>query len=116
MVKTAPLYDDTHMQVKEVQMALLKKYRRQLSVADIMSYVFKIIKDPMEVAKKIMEIRNNEYKEIHGSEESNKEIGLDAVDSDKNDGDDFPKSSGVVLIKEEDVISRKLLQNIKDKN
>ena len=94
--KTTPLYDGTHIQLKEVQMVLLKKYKRRLSIAEIVSYIVDMIKDPKEIAKKIMDIRHNEYKS--GSGESN---GNDQKFD--NNSSNVPKSYEIPLIKEEDI-------------
>jgi hypothetical protein len=63
MVKTAVLDNDTHMNIKDIQMILYRDYNIQMNISDILSFV---LKDPDDVVKRIItniydEHENNDH-------------------------------------------------------
>lgn len=64
MVKTAPLNHDTYMYLKKVQMILLEKYRRSITIADILSGMSNILTDAEDTAKKIIMMRRRDHEDI----------------------------------------------------
>lgn len=89
MVKTSPLNDDAHKCLKEAQMIIYKKYNRQISFSDILSY---LLRDPEDVAKKVMDVRFQEHQDI---------ISEDFRSNDA--GNNEQKSPRIVLVEQGDV-------------
>lgn len=89
MVKTTPLNDGAHKCLKEAQMIIYKKYNRQISFSDILSY---ILKDPEDVAKRVMNVRFQEHQDIISED-------FRSNDVERNE----QKSSGIALVEQGDV-------------
>ncbi len=94
MVKTAPLDEDTHTYLKKLQMTLTEKYKRNITIADILAGMSKILIDIDDTARKIIRVRALDHSQIIYE---NKDM------SDKNDGENRSKSLGVRLVEDDDI-------------
>lgn len=94
MVKTAPLDEDTHTYLKRLQMTLAEKHKRNITIADIVAGMSKILIDIDDTARKIIHVRARDHEQIiYGNDDT----------SDKNNGENGGKGPGIELVKEDDV-------------
>lgn len=94
MVKTAPLDEDTHTYLKKLQITLAEKHKRNITIADIVAGMSKILVDIDDTARKIIHVRARDHEQI---------IYGNGVVSDKNDVRNSNKGSGIELTKDDDV-------------
>lgn len=82
MVKTAPLDEDTHTYLKKLQITLAEKYKRNITIADILAGMSKVLVDIDDTARKIIHVRARDHGQvIYYIHESDKVVSGEVSDN-----------------------------------
>lgn len=90
MVKTAPLNHDAYVYLKKLQMVLLEKYKRYITIADILSGMSHVLTDIDDTAKKIIVVRRQDHEDVI------------SVDGERGNNSNEYKHPGIMIIEDED--------------
>jgi hypothetical protein len=105
MVKTTPLDINTHTFFKKTQMALLEKYKVDISMSEIMADISYALRHPEEAARIILRARHEKQEKAMNndieSKDDKNETGQIFIKADvgKSKSEDIGKSVSVNIVK-----------------